>query len=66
MQVSFSPDGSMIAAGSSDGRIFLWDTLSGELKNSIPCGNSVGITSVCWKDSGFLSGDKEGNVVLWG
>lgn len=65
-QVSFSPDCSMIAAGGADGSVFVWDALNGELQIKVSSGQGAAITSVCWKESGFLSCDKEGNVITWG
>jgi WD40 repeat protein len=35
-RVTFSPDGKMLAAGSSDGTITLWDSGSGDLLRAIP------------------------------
>ena len=66
MQVSFSPDCSMVAAGSADGSLFVWDALSGDLQHRVSSGQSVGITSVCWREAGCVSCDKDGHVVVWG
>jgi len=57
-----------VAAGSADGRLFVWDALNGELqgRGGLESGQSAGIVSVCWKEAGFVSCDKEGNVLVWG
>ena len=64
-QVTFSPDSSMIVAGSSSGNLFLWDAESGHLTATLR-GHTAGITSVFWGESGVMTCDKEGCVALWG
>ena len=55
----------MIAAGSSDGRVFVWDTLYGELQHCAPSTLKDAIVSICWKDNGFAACHKNGNVTMW-
>jgi len=64
--VVFSPDGSMIASGSEDGSIKLWDTQNGVLLRTIKDHNSD-VTSVAFSPDGNMiaSGDDSRTVKLW-
>lgn len=64
--VAYSPDGKMIASGSSDNKIKTWDAASGQELKSFDA-ESKEITSVCFSsDNKYVaSGGKNGIVKLW-
>ena len=78
--VAFSPDGELLAVGTSDGQIQLWNVGSGELvqnfeyppafpsQTSILDSYPTGISSLAFSSDGSLLavGDTEGIVTLWG
>ena len=53
MSVCFSPDGKLLASGSKDKTIRLWDTETGELKNELK-GHLNQVRSVCFSPDGNL------------
>uniref|UniRef100_A0A7E4W6A7 ATG16 domain-containing protein n=1 Tax=Panagrellus redivivus TaxID=6233 RepID=A0A7E4W6A7_PANRE len=65
-----SPNGSYVAAGSSDGRVFVWDTLTTKLQTTLPknLSDGGGILSVAWHPQGrrILSGDRKKQICVWG
>jgi hypothetical protein len=69
--VAFSPDGTLVAGGSKDGIIKVWDTASGDLKIEMPKGADASslseITSLAFSPDGKLlaSGRADANVVIW-
>ncbi|XP_059805395.1 autophagy-related protein 16-1-like isoform X1 [Hypanus sabinus] len=66
-RITFSPDGKFIAAGSSDGTLFVWSVESGKVERSLGKHHSSSINSVSWSPSGehVVSVDKGSRVVLW-
>lgn len=72
--VAYSPCGTMIATGSMDNTIRLWNALTGEAIGSPLLGHSKWISSLTWeplhllKDghkSRLASGSKDGTVKVW-
>jgi WD40 repeat protein len=65
--LSFSPDGNLLAAGSSLGQISLWRMSDGSLAGTIP-GHSQAVNSLAFSPDGSLlaSGSWDGTVRLWG
>jgi autophagy-related protein 16 len=70
-RVSFSPDGTMVAAGTADGGIVVWNVGTGSVQCSL-AGDSngghssaLGISCVDWSVAGLLSADKSGCVIQW-
>lgn len=62
----FHPDGSLLAAGSSDGGVYFWDTKNyWQVKKLV--GHESGVTVVCFNHTGshLISGDKKGMIRLW-
>ncbi len=65
--IAFSPDGSLLASGSSDGAIQLWQVSDGSLLHTLT-GHTSGVSGVAFSPDGQLiaSGSGDGTVRLWG
>lgn len=66
-RVVFSPDGSYVAAGSAEGTLFVWSTLTGKVEKTLSKHHSSSINAVAWAPSGLhvVSVDKGSKAVLW-
>lgn len=68
---AISPDGKYAAAGSTNGNIFIWNTVDGKLVKQLEgSGNGSGVIAVAWDRGGsngqqFSSVDRKGCLVLW-
>ena len=64
--VAFSPDRRMLANGSWDKTIHLWDAVTGRPKRTLT-GHTVGVQSVAFSPDGgtLASGSGDGTVLLW-
>src|SRR5262245_15487417 len=64
--VTWSPDSRMIATGSDDSNIRLWDIAGGELARTLE-GHQGLVRSVAWSGDGqwLASGAQDGTVRLW-
>ena len=64
--VAFSPDGNLIASGSDDNNIMLWDVATGE-EVRIFTGHTAPVTSVAFSPDGkaLASGSWDNTVKLW-
>ncbi|KAL3843314.1 hypothetical protein ACJIZ3_000717 [Penstemon smallii] len=66
--LSFSVDGQLLASGSLDGVVKVWDTATGELRCTLegPSGNN-GIEWVRWHPRGhlILAGSEDSSVWMW-
>ncbi|KAK9898771.1 putative actin interacting protein 1 [Cystobasidium minutum MCA 4210] len=65
--VSFSLDGSLLAAGDSNGKIVLYSMPGGEVKTSAWAFHTAKIASIAWSPSGTraVSGSLDTNVYIW-
>uniref|UniRef100_A0A4W4HDT7 Autophagy-related protein 16 domain-containing protein n=1 Tax=Electrophorus electricus TaxID=8005 RepID=A0A4W4HDT7_ELEEL len=66
-RVTFSPDGSYVAAGSADSVLYVWNVQTGKLDRSLDKNHSSAINSVSWSPSGtyVVSVEKGSRAVLW-
>ncbi|MGH0181231.1 UNVERIFIED_CONTAM: hypothetical protein FKN15_006422 [Acipenser sinensis] len=64
---SFSPDGSYVTAGSSNGAVYVWNVNSGLLETCLPEQHSSSVNAVSWSLSGeyVVSVDRSRRAVLW-
>mmetsp|Transcript_10927 Transcript_10927/g.20412 ORF Transcript_10927/g.20412 Transcript_10927/m.20412 type:complete len:560 (+) Transcript_10927:151-1830(+) len=64
-----SQDGKYVAAGSSNGQIFIWKMIDGQIEKQLKA-HDTGVVAVAWDRGGsngqqFASIDKAGNLFLW-
>ena len=64
--VAFSPDGTRVASGSSDGTVSIWETRTGKLSTCISCGSvSVRCVQYLSSDGRIAVGLDDGTVQLF-
>ncbi|MBZ0137174.1 MAG: protein kinase [Planctomycetes bacterium] len=66
LDVKFSPDGRYVAAGMSDGRVWMWSLETGEVAQTLRLSDSV-VHDVAFSPGGayFAASDDSGNVKIW-
>lgn len=69
--VAFSPDGTLVVAGSSDGSIRIWDVATGNPYGrplAGPSGHKGSVRAVAFSPDGslFASGGEDDKIVIWG
>ncbi|WHM40470.1 WD40 repeat domain-containing protein [Streptomyces sp. BPTC-684] len=62
--LAFSPDGHMLASGSDDRRVILWETDSGRPLRTLT-GHTDTVRSLAWGDDLLASGSEDSTVRLW-
>ncbi|XP_055015822.1 protein Atg16l2-like [Boleophthalmus pectinirostris] len=62
-----SPDRALVAGGSSDGAVYIWNVSSGQVQTRLTDQHSSSLGGVSWSVSGryFVSVDKRRRAVLW-
>jgi WD40 repeat protein len=65
--LAFSPDGSLLAAGNSSGKIVVYETGSWEVKTDRWSAHNARVTSIAWNTEGThtVSGGLDTNVFVW-
>jgi WD40 repeat protein len=64
--MAFSPDGYTLASGGLDGKVYLWEVLTGQLIYAFK-GHAGGVTALGFSHGGetLASGSIDGTVLLW-
>jgi WD40 repeat protein len=65
--IRFSPDQHMVVAGGSNGRTYIWDSLSGDEIRHLERASSMHVSSIAISVDGqlILGGDEEQNLLIW-
>lgn len=66
--LTFSPDGSLIASGDSEGKLFVWDYQTAKLLRKLPGVHKGPIATVAWHphvSSGVVTGGWDGTIRIW-
>ena len=64
--VSFSvPDGALVATGGTDGRVRLWDVLTGESIVTFRHADPISSLSLATRGAMLAAGGSDGTVLVW-
>ncbi|KAK4336805.1 hypothetical protein RND71_044027 [Anisodus tanguticus] len=63
-----SPDGEYVVAGSSDGIVYIWNTLSGKIEKELKGAHTSNVNACSWSPNCqyFVSCDKNKKFAIWG
>ncbi len=64
--VAFSPSGRLLAGGTTDGHLLVWDVVTGSELALLP-GHRAGVSSVSWSSDGkrLVSGSSDLTMLIW-
>jgi WD40 repeat protein len=65
VSVALNANESVVATGSSDGRIALWDMTSGDLLEQKELGINISRIDISYDDKFVVAGGQDGTVILW-
>jgi pre-mRNA-processing factor 17 len=66
--LDFSPDGSYIVSGDSEGKLFFWDYVTAKMVRKLPGGHKGPVSTVVWhphQPSTCVSGGWDGKILIW-
>jgi WD40 repeat protein len=63
--LAYTPDGAHLVSGGLDGRVVLWDTLSGEQLRSVSHGSGVRSVAVRWDGQQVAAAGDDGRLQVW-
>ena len=66
-RATISPDSEYVAAGSSDGVVFIWNANNGKLEKELKGAHTSNVNACTWSPNGqlFISCDKSKKIVVW-
>lgn len=65
ISIAFSPDSRTIAGGSDNGKVYLWDAISGKLKTTLIDHEKGFVYSIAFSPDGRTLASAAGEVCLW-
>lgn len=62
---ALSPDGKLLAAGSSSGELFIWNRVWNSQVETVLNGHNASIVSTLWSKGSLVSADRTGTIKVW-